>query len=225
MAAAQNVFRSVPTSADSGGSDFPALHLSHPRARPRSVCLERFWGKITSVSTRYHDGDNNWTGCVEIRTWNNANRGACDRCTNSKTNRLFLFDMTKDEYFSSYDEFMRVYQIRDEARKRGIKKARSTTVRLQRHRRTANAAKGRNSPPAEEPYPAHFSYPTDSELSASYPDHERSEEDSGGNEDGAFMVNTLISMVVMKLQPLIAGLRAPDDGQPSDSDVAQLIRH
>ncbi|KAJ7749121.1 hypothetical protein B0H16DRAFT_1461294 [Mycena metata] len=113
--------------------------------RPSPIILERFWGRISSVSSRHHDVDNRWVGEEEVRIWNNANRGvrptptkACDKCANGKGNRIcvvdeyhatcrpcralkigcdrktrFLYDMTKEEFFSNYSRFLQVYQNKE----------------------------------------------------------------------------------------------------------------
>ncbi|KAJ7161108.1 hypothetical protein C8R46DRAFT_1038269 [Mycena filopes] len=279
MAAAQNVFRAIP----SGGSVYPALQFSQVRPGASAAVMERFWGKIASFSTRYHDGDYTWTGCEEVRAWNEVNRDvkkknpssdriapltalkqACEKCANSKTKRRciidenhttcrpcrtlkiacdrktkYLFDMTKDEFFPDYEQFIHAYQSRDDTRKRGIQKARSTKTRVRRHKRTASefgdyrsdedtnplvqdAFRNTSSSTDEDLPSVHMSVMPNGDLSVGLPGQGYGEPSVHGDDD-AYVVNMLISIVVSKLQPLMVGLRPLDEDNELGVDAAQSV--
>ncbi|KAJ7457196.1 hypothetical protein B0H11DRAFT_2063289 [Mycena galericulata] len=143
--ASQNVFRLPPSSL----SRPKASERPWPSSIefPDESTLDRFWRRVVQLTTRYHDAEKRWTtGGTELRDWNMANRKACDRCLKSRTRvcvidedqpscrpcragklgcdrkTLFVYDLTKAEYFRSYDQFLAVYQHKDSERmKRYIK--------------------------------------------------------------------------------------------------------
>ncbi|KAJ7709294.1 hypothetical protein B0H16DRAFT_1481014 [Mycena metata] len=103
-------------------------------AEPPEVMLNMFWREITRLTSRKHDEKGNWSGVEEVLTWNRVNttkltpeirpvlaariakpKGSmklgCDRKT------LFLFEMTRSEFFASYDQFLDVF--RSKAGQRG----------------------------------------------------------------------------------------------------------
>ncbi|KAJ7160398.1 hypothetical protein C8R46DRAFT_1107968 [Mycena filopes] len=149
MAARQNVF---PLSGPAPPPHAPATasQLSLPPVGLNPVVRERFWRRIHSVSWHYHDEDKIWIGTEELKSWNHANHRPCDRCINSQNGRScainentttcgrcreqkvacdrttkFLFDMTKDEFFPTYEEFLRAYQTGEKPVSRGKNRSRS----------------------------------------------------------------------------------------------------
>ncbi|KAJ7112267.1 hypothetical protein C8R44DRAFT_882649 [Mycena epipterygia] len=111
------------------------VQLSSPLVVPSRHIVDDFWKKIAQLTTRHHGAQNKWIGGQEIRDWNQNNRSACKKCANSKNKRLcvidsdhpscracreikvacdrkprFLFDMTKDDFFPTYEQFMAVFQ-------------------------------------------------------------------------------------------------------------------
>ncbi|KAJ7616335.1 hypothetical protein DFH06DRAFT_1145605 [Mycena polygramma] len=109
--------------------------LSLPYVGPSHGTLERFWRRVAEVTTRHHDDHREWVGGEDVRRWNESNKQPCERCANSKNNRecivdeshpscrpcrrnkvgcdrkpRFVFDMTKEQFFPSYSQFMRIYQ-------------------------------------------------------------------------------------------------------------------
>ncbi|KAJ7635506.1 hypothetical protein DFH06DRAFT_1336527 [Mycena polygramma] len=145
MAAAQGTFRVVP---ERPRPKKRKPVLSVPAVEPNEQILDRFWRKVAQMTTRYHDSEQKWISGGEIREWNTRNRevrslGACNKCVNSKKKRTciidedhascrtcrdakigcdrkprFVFDMTKDEFFSTYDQFITVYEKREPGRLR-----------------------------------------------------------------------------------------------------------
>lgn len=73
MASAQHVFRAVPQLRAKVRAETEEL-WSLPEVVPSPVILERFWGRITSVSIRYHNEENKWLGGEELKHWNIHNR-------------------------------------------------------------------------------------------------------------------------------------------------------
>ncbi|KAJ6474034.1 hypothetical protein C8R47DRAFT_1324304 [Mycena vitilis] len=110
---------------------------------PSEDVLDKFWRQVAKLTTRYHDVDRKWIGGDEIRKWNNANRFACQKCSNSKTGKtcvvdedqpscrtcrsnklgcdrkqLFVYEYTKDDFFSSYAQFLSVFRNKEPGRLR-----------------------------------------------------------------------------------------------------------
>ena len=155
MAAAQHMFCVNPT-VKINTEDNPGKTLSLPIVNPSDAILDKFWTRVAELTARYHDVNDNWIGCNEVREWNRTNRAvslkihnnrkiivsmdiqACFKCVNSKTSRLcivdedqpscrscrsikiscdrktqFVFDLTKTEFFPTFDQFMAVYQNKD----------------------------------------------------------------------------------------------------------------
>ncbi|KAJ7114868.1 hypothetical protein C8R44DRAFT_740225 [Mycena epipterygia] len=140
MEEAQTVFSIVETSPQ---IQILPKTLTLPVVRPNNVILDRFWRRVAEVTTRYHDSDKKWIGGHEVRQWNELNRTACEKCINSKNRRMciidedhpscracrttkigcdrkprFVFDMTKDEFFPSYTQFLAVFQNKEPGRLR-----------------------------------------------------------------------------------------------------------
>ncbi|KAJ6539637.1 hypothetical protein B0H19DRAFT_1179937 [Mycena capillaripes] len=134
MAAAQHVFSIIPQQSPLEERPF----LSQPVVIPNDVILDKFWRRVAGLTTRYHDRNNIWTGSPEIREWNKTNRAACFKCANSKTSRVciidedqlsctacrsikigcdrkprFVFEMTKEEFFPTFDQFMAIFQNKE----------------------------------------------------------------------------------------------------------------
>ncbi|KAJ7915336.1 hypothetical protein B0H13DRAFT_406385 [Mycena leptocephala] len=111
--------------------------MSTPVVGPADHTLEMFWKRVAEVTMRYHDAQQRWIGGEEVKRWNDANRKPCERCANSKSKKAcivdtdhpscrpcrdnkvacdrkprFVFDMTKDRFFPSYNQFLRVFQDR-----------------------------------------------------------------------------------------------------------------
>ncbi|KAJ7615630.1 hypothetical protein DFH06DRAFT_1343598 [Mycena polygramma] len=139
MAAAQHVFCILPicSSSVSVGSLNPD---TTPTVIPTDFLLDSFWRRVSELTTRYHDSDNQWVGGTEIKDWNRTNRSACSKCANSKTKRvcivdedqpscrtcrsikigcdrkpLFVYDMTKKDFFPSFDQFMSIFHNKERA--------------------------------------------------------------------------------------------------------------
>ncbi|KAJ7733304.1 hypothetical protein B0H16DRAFT_1696175, partial [Mycena metata] len=109
---------------------------------PDDLIIDRFWRRVASLTTRYHDIDHKWIGGDEIRLWNSQHRRACNKCLNSKNKQCiidedqpscrtcrdtkvgcdrkpqFVYDMTKDEFFASYQQFLAVFQRKEPGRLR-----------------------------------------------------------------------------------------------------------
>ncbi|KAJ6453683.1 hypothetical protein C8R47DRAFT_1158671 [Mycena vitilis] len=128
--------------------------MTLPLVGPSDYIVKMFWRRVSHLTTRTHDENDNWIGGPEIRAWNRSNGTACSKCTNSKTKRicmidenhtgcipcrtmkigcdrklLFLFDLTRDEYFPTFDQFMKV--IRNKPRTEP-KRSRTSIVKLRR---------------------------------------------------------------------------------------------
>ncbi|KAJ7472776.1 hypothetical protein FB451DRAFT_302950 [Mycena latifolia] len=133
-----------------GEGDRPIM--SEPSVTPSPQMLERFRRRVTELTSRHHDSDNNCIGGEEIRVWNRTHREPCGRCAQSKVHRLcivdednpncracrsmkvgcdrkprFVFDMTTDMFFPTYTQFLPIYN-----RYRG---------RFKRHKTAENRAK------------------------------------------------------------------------------------
>jgi len=140
MVAAQTVFRAVPLNyPPPKAKEVPVQTV--PAVDPKEDILDRFWRRVAQVTTRYHDVEHKWICGDEIRQWNLENRQACEKCSNSKTRRIcvvdedqpscrscrdakiacdrkpkFVFDMTKDEFFPNYDQFLVVFKNKEPGR-------------------------------------------------------------------------------------------------------------
>ncbi|KAJ7108920.1 hypothetical protein C8R43DRAFT_1043544 [Mycena crocata] len=109
-----------------------------PNAKPPPLFLERFWRRVSEITTRYYDRDHKWIGGEEIKLWNEQNRWECAKCVNSRLRRIciidedlpscracrankigcdrkphFVFDMTKADFFPTYAQFIGVYNSRE----------------------------------------------------------------------------------------------------------------
>ncbi|KAJ7086956.1 hypothetical protein C8R44DRAFT_893360 [Mycena epipterygia] len=115
--------------------------MSSPEVGPNPDVVRRFWKRISDVSARCYDTDNTRKGSDDIRQWNKHNRKSCAKCTSSRGRRicvvdedhpscktcrsakigcdrklLFLFDMTKAEYFPSFDQFIKVFHSKEHSK-------------------------------------------------------------------------------------------------------------
>ncbi|KAJ7481180.1 hypothetical protein B0H11DRAFT_2024572 [Mycena galericulata] len=141
MAAGQSVFSITPLD----DCIVPTRPLSVPAVRPTKDTLVNFWRRVAELTTRYHDFNNNWVGGSEIRKWNEETPSqACSKCLNSKKKRAciidedqpscrtcreskvrcdrkprFVYEMTKDEFFSKYEDFTAVF---NNGRSNGLRK-------------------------------------------------------------------------------------------------------
>ncbi|KAJ7125024.1 hypothetical protein C8R44DRAFT_782076 [Mycena epipterygia] len=120
---------------------------STPEAGPN---LDRFWKRVAEVTSRYHDVGKRRIGGEEIREWNRnpTNGKICGKCDSSRVKRIciidedqpscrpcrlmkvgcdrkprFVFDMTKDQFFPVYEEFLKVFNNRVPGRLRRHKQA------------------------------------------------------------------------------------------------------
>ncbi|KAJ7767248.1 hypothetical protein B0H16DRAFT_1521470 [Mycena metata] len=125
----------------------PTGYMSVPAVYPTETVLDRFWRRVAQLTTRYHDVEHKWIGGGEIREWNLINQEPCDKCANSKTQKQciidddqpscrtcrktkigcdrkprFVFDMTRDEFFQSYDQFLAIFQNPEKGRLRRYEK-------------------------------------------------------------------------------------------------------
>ncbi|KAJ7932925.1 hypothetical protein B0H13DRAFT_1856536 [Mycena leptocephala] len=116
-------------------------------AGPSLSTIERFWKRVAEVTTRYHDSKHQWTGGEEIRLWNLGNRTACEGCEMRKNKRIclvdfdhpscrpcrankvlcdrklrFIFDMTKEQFFPSYSQFLRIFKDRQPGQLRRLRR-------------------------------------------------------------------------------------------------------
>lgn len=129
-----------------------------------SHVVNKFWKRVAELTTRYHDVENKWIGCEEVKQWNRSNRTviflewvtyllliifqACKKCLSSKAQRTciidedhpscracrdakvgcdrkpqYIFDLTKDDFFSDYQSFLEVYNQRQPTQMRKLKQA------------------------------------------------------------------------------------------------------
>ncbi|KAF7345346.1 hypothetical protein MSAN_01911600 [Mycena sanguinolenta] len=109
--------------------------LSQQPPEPNQQMLNQFWGRISQLLSRDQDPERRQTRETEIKNWNRENRQACLKCAHGKARKAcivdensticrpcrqfklgcdrrqrFLFDMTKNEFFSDYEEFLAVYR-------------------------------------------------------------------------------------------------------------------
>ncbi|KAJ7490943.1 hypothetical protein FB451DRAFT_1221504 [Mycena latifolia] len=95
---------------------------------------ERFWKRVTEITTRAQCKQGRLIGSDEIRRWNAANLTPCKRCRSSRDGKIcsidsedvtcrtcrtckvgcdrkeqFIFDLTKDEFYATYEQFSAVY--------------------------------------------------------------------------------------------------------------------
>ncbi|KAJ6457542.1 hypothetical protein C8R47DRAFT_1081976 [Mycena vitilis] len=135
--------------------------LSLPYVGPSHGTLERFWRRVAEVTTRHHDDRREWVGGEDVRRWNERNKQPCERCANSKTNReciveenhpscrpcrrnkvgcdrkpRFVFDMTKEQFFPSYSQFMRIFQ---DGKSDQIRRLRRQEYRYKPYKRTVRS--------------------------------------------------------------------------------------
>ncbi|KAJ6481341.1 hypothetical protein C8R47DRAFT_1074066 [Mycena vitilis] len=164
LAAAQTVFRVSPPNETISTSQ--TVEFTTPDIPPTEETISRFWRRVAELSTRYYDAERKWICGKEIRQWNKDNRKACFNCLRSKNRKtcivdddqpscrtcrefklgcdrkqLFLFDLTKNDFFSSYDQFLKVFRAKPVGRLRRYgKKACFTTkegiISRPRHRNT-----------------------------------------------------------------------------------------
>ncbi|KAJ7150853.1 hypothetical protein C8R43DRAFT_1005413 [Mycena crocata] len=143
MAAAQSVFKITRPSTHIPCRAAPKIAKKYtgPRTEAEEIILDRFWRRVADLTTRYYDAEQKWIGGVEIRKWNKENRNACDRCTRSRISRVceidenhpscrscrsikvgcdrkprFVFDMTKNEFYSDFDHFMAIFHKKEAGR-------------------------------------------------------------------------------------------------------------
>ncbi|KAF7336244.1 hypothetical protein MVEN_02172300 [Mycena venus] len=120
--------------------------MSLPEVEPNPEVVKRFWNRVAEVTARYQNAQKKWTGTQELKAWNRLHVEPCQKCTNSKTNRqciidedhtscrpcrtakigcdrkrLFVFDVTKDDFFPTHDQFSKVYRNRSAGRKRSYR--------------------------------------------------------------------------------------------------------
>ncbi|KAJ7114752.1 hypothetical protein C8R44DRAFT_984174 [Mycena epipterygia] len=127
--------------------------MSSPEVGPNPDVVRRFWKRISDVSARCYDTDHTRKGSDDIRQWNEHNRKSCAKCTSSRGRRicvvdedhpscktcrsakigcdrklLFLFDMTKAEYFPTFDQFIKVFHSKEPSNIRRNKRTENLTA-------------------------------------------------------------------------------------------------
>ncbi|KAJ7760743.1 hypothetical protein DFH07DRAFT_816590 [Mycena maculata] len=130
--------------------------------------VNRFWKRVAELTSRYHNVEHEWIGTAEVREWNKVNPPPCSKCRNSRTSRTctieeghlgcipcreakiacdrkatFIFDMTKDHFFPTYDEFICVYEKRQRGQMRKFKQAENTFRSSAKSKDALNTARGR----------------------------------------------------------------------------------
>ncbi|KAJ7860623.1 hypothetical protein B0H13DRAFT_1900895 [Mycena leptocephala] len=111
--------------------------MSLPEVEPVVEVVNRFWKRVAEVTARYHGAENKWVGADELVEWNRTHTASCQKCTNSKSKRqcvidedhpscrtcrtakvgcdrksAFIFDMNRDDFFPSYDQFLKKSRLR-----------------------------------------------------------------------------------------------------------------
>ncbi|KAJ7123309.1 hypothetical protein C8R43DRAFT_1032102 [Mycena crocata] len=120
---------------------------SVPEVKLSATTLDRFWKKVAELTTRHHDVHKRWKGTDELRQWNMDNKKACRKCTHSKTKcpciididhpscracrdvkvacsrkAAFVYDMTKEDYFPDFKQFLSVFQDRNPEQLKKLRK-------------------------------------------------------------------------------------------------------
>ncbi|KAJ7187202.1 hypothetical protein C8R46DRAFT_1207167 [Mycena filopes] len=164
MAPARSILTSVnhQSNVSSNGSNLPA---TYPYIHPTEDLLDRFWRRVAQLTTRYHDVERKWIGGEEIRQWNGLHLDPCNKCLNSKSGRpcildedqpscrtcrlnkigcdrkpLFVFDMTKDDFFPVYEQFLEIFKNKEAGRLRRYDKSAEPATQK---RRSVKATKGK----------------------------------------------------------------------------------
>ncbi|KAJ7661405.1 hypothetical protein DFH06DRAFT_1129511 [Mycena polygramma] len=121
-------------SEDTPPHSSPRTHqMSLPFVDPSDYVVTMFWRRISQLTTRTHDEQDNWIGVLEMHKQQDKTRCipcramkiGCDRKTR------FLFDMTKDTYFSTFDQFMKVFRNKPTASQRRPRKSSAKLRRLE----------------------------------------------------------------------------------------------
>ncbi|KAJ7044255.1 hypothetical protein C8F04DRAFT_1174696 [Mycena alexandri] len=111
--------------------------------------LKRFWLRVGDLCARSRVA-NGWVGTEELRRWNKENSAPCGRCLVSKDHKVcdvvddhpscltcrnkkqscdrrarFVFEHTKDEFFSDFEEFLKAFSITPPKEVQEIKRAKS----------------------------------------------------------------------------------------------------
>ncbi|KAK7031536.1 hypothetical protein R3P38DRAFT_2701295 [Favolaschia claudopus] len=111
-------------------------------AESNAVSLEAFWCRVSQLTTRIRNNEGEWVGSDEARQWNHRNKETCTRCQRQRgptwkaclveddqlncspcrdskmscdRKTKFIFEYTKDQFFPTMEEFMRVYSKKDHA--------------------------------------------------------------------------------------------------------------
>ncbi|KAJ7470996.1 hypothetical protein FB451DRAFT_1176189 [Mycena latifolia] len=99
------------------GMDFP-LFPELPRLPPgvsRQDKIDKFWKQVAKLTTTHAQKERR-IGTDEVRTWNSPSlKRSCDRKTQ------FTFDMTKNDFFPTIEEFLAVYTDRSPVKIRSEK--------------------------------------------------------------------------------------------------------
>ncbi|KAJ7659614.1 hypothetical protein DFH06DRAFT_1402685 [Mycena polygramma] len=147
LAAAQTVFRVVPATSAEKETDLTTV--TTPAVHPSEEILDRFWRRVDELTTRYYDASHVWIVGTEIKAWNWENREACTPCVKSRMGKIcivdddrpscrtcrkakigcnrkpqFVFDMTKYDFFPSYQQFLAIFQDKSGHRKRHKRRTR-----------------------------------------------------------------------------------------------------
>ncbi|KAJ6462339.1 hypothetical protein C8R47DRAFT_1080232 [Mycena vitilis] len=96
--------------------------MSLPAVGPSCSTLEKFWKRVAEVTTRHHDPEHGWVGGEEIRMWNEANTQCRHNKVGCDRKPRFVFDMTKDRFFTSYPHFLRIFQDPDTKQVRRLRR-------------------------------------------------------------------------------------------------------
>ncbi|KAJ7617675.1 hypothetical protein DFH06DRAFT_1145101 [Mycena polygramma] len=127
--------------------------MSVPNVSPNPEVVNRFWKRVAEVTARYHDADHRLVCSPALRDWIKTNQEPCMKCRNSKSKRVcildddsascktcreakigcdrktrFLFDVTKDEFFPTLDQFLDAYRSREPGRLRRFNRQDSPRV-------------------------------------------------------------------------------------------------
>ncbi|KAJ7937039.1 hypothetical protein B0H13DRAFT_195416 [Mycena leptocephala] len=121
---------------DSGTTSWP---VSSPEVGPSVDVMNKFWKRVAELTTRYHDNEGRTCIIDEDHPSCRACRDikiGCDRKTQ------FIFDMTKDEFFPVYDQFMKVFTDRDPAQVKKLKQAENAFRSSSRSKDVLNTRRG-----------------------------------------------------------------------------------
>ncbi|KAF7357885.1 hypothetical protein MVEN_00834700 [Mycena venus] len=137
----------------------PAPAMSLPEVEPHPDVVNRFWKRVAEVTARYHGIEKKWMGGDELREWTQTHTDPCKKCVSGKVKRqciidenhpscqtcrsakigcdrkpLFVFDMTKNEFFPTYEQFINVFNKRTPGRLRRFRLLKNSTSHIRQPR-------------------------------------------------------------------------------------------